>query len=219
MAAQVPPGSPTRCSAATGSGRIRPTPTTLRCLGQGVGDLVTGEPAELDGVKGSGGTRHADHRRPGRTAAGPAPRADRGVPGSGARGRDGGRVRLLPARQRWCGAVHRHGHARAGGREARGSPAPGLRDRVRHRGRRRGTDPGLLRGPGAVGAVAAARLPARPGHRGGGRRAPRGHRGDIGRSRITAGARPARSAKPTRPSSPTPRTIWISTARPSRSGR
>ena len=31
--------------------------------------------------------------------------------------------------------------------------------------RRRGADPGLLRRPGAVGAVAAARLPARPGHR------------------------------------------------------
>ena len=36
---------------------------------------------------------------------------------------------------------------------------------LRHRRRRRGADPGVLRRPGGLGAVAAARLPARAGHR------------------------------------------------------
>ncbi len=66
---------------------------------------------------------------------------------------------------------------------ARGSPAPGLRDRAGHRGRRRGADPGLLRRPGALAAVAAARLPARPGYRRGGPGQPAGHRRHPGRPR------------------------------------
>ena len=48
---------------------------------------------------------------------------------------------------------------------------------------RRGADQGLLRRPGGVGAVAAARLPARAGHRRGQARASRGDRGHPGRSR------------------------------------
>ena len=48
---------------------------------------------------------------------------------------------------------------------ARRPPAPRLRHRAGHRRRRRGADQGDLRRPGGVGAVAAARLPARPRHR------------------------------------------------------
>ena len=76
-----------------------------------------------------------------------------------------GRVRLLPARPGRGGTVDRHGHARSGRRGPRGPPAPGRGHRVRHRRRRRGADQGVLRRPGALGAVAAARLPAGPGHR------------------------------------------------------
>ena len=42
---------------------------------------------------------------------------------------------------------------------------PDAGHRARHRGRRRGADQGVLRRPGGLGAVAAPRLPARPGHR------------------------------------------------------
>ena len=49
---------------------------------------------------------------------------------------------------------------------ARRPPAPGLGHRAGHRRRRRGADHGVLRRPGGVGALAPARLPARPGHRG-----------------------------------------------------
>jgi hypothetical protein len=48
---------------------------------------------------------------------------------------------------------------------ARRPPAPRLRHRARDRRRRRGADQGVLRRPGGLGAVAPARLPARPGHR------------------------------------------------------
>ena len=158
-----------------------------------VTDPVTGEPAELLWVKGSGGdlgTLTADglavlrlDRL--RALTGVYPGVERedemvaafdyclhglgGVVGPGLAERGGG-------------AVHRHGHARAGGRPARRSPAPRLGDRVRHRGRRPGADQGLFRGPGAVGAVAAAGVPARPGHRRGGPGAPGGDRGDPRRS-------------------------------------
>ena len=50
---------------------------------------------------------------------------------------------------------------------ARRPPAPGLRDRAGHRGRRGEADRGVLRRPGGLGALAPPRLPARPGHRGG----------------------------------------------------
>ena len=58
-------------------------------------------------------------------------------------------------------AVDRHGDARPGRRAARRPPAPRLGHRAGHRGRRRGADPGVLRRPGGLGAVAPARLPAR----------------------------------------------------------
>ena len=80
-------------------------------------------------------------------------------------------------------AVHRHRHARPGAGAARGSPAPGLRHRAGGRGGRGGADPAVLRRPGGVGAVAAARLPARPGHRRHRRGQPAGHRGHPGRAR------------------------------------
>ena len=129
-------------------------------------DPVTGEPVELLWVKGSGGDLGTlTEAGPGGAAAGPAARAGRRLPGRRARGRDGRRVRLLPARPGRRGAVDRHRHARPGRRRARRPPAPGLRHRARHRRRRRGADQGVLRRPGGLGAVAAARLPARPGHR------------------------------------------------------
>ena len=100
-------------------------------------DPVTGEDVELLWVKGSGGDLGT------LTAAGLAVlRLDRlralaeRLPGRGPRGRDGGGVRLLPARQGRRRAVDRHRDARAGRRPARGPPAPGLGDRAGHRGRR-----------------------------------------------------------------------------------
>ena len=104
---------------------------------------------------------------------------------------------------------------------ARRPPAPRLRHRDRDRRRRRGADPADLRRPGGVGAVAAARLPARPGHRrdqggqpGGDRRA------SSAATASPPGARPATSARPTpwRSSAPPSRTS-PSTAGPSRSAR
>ena len=109
--------------------------------------------------------RHAHRAGPGRAAARPAARAGRRLPRRRARGRDGRRLRLLPARPGRCRAVHRHRHARPGRRRPRRPPAPRLRHRDRHRRRRRGADPGDLRRPGGLGAVAPPRLPARPGHR------------------------------------------------------
>ena len=182
------PRSPTCCSAATGSGRI---PRNTNYAGGNTSakgpaaDPVTGEPVELLWVKGSGGDLGT------LTAAGLAVlRLDRlraltGVyPGVE-------REDEMVAAFDYClqaaeaGAAPSidtamHGLVDAA---ARGPPAPRLRDRVRHRGRRRGADPGLLRRPGALGAVAAARVPARPGHRRGGPRAPGGHRRDPRRPR------------------------------------
>ncbi len=79
--------------------------------------------------------RHAHGVGPRGAAARPHARARRRVPRRRARGRDGRRVRLLPARQGRCGAVDRHRDARAGGCRARRSPAPRLRHRVRDRRR------------------------------------------------------------------------------------
>ena len=120
--------------------------------------------------------RHPDRAGPRGAAAGPAARAGRRLPGRRARGRDGRRVRLLPARQGRRRPVDRHRDARAGRRRARRPPAPRLRDRAGDRGRRGGADRGVLRRPGGVGAVAAPRLPARPGHRRDQGGQPAGHR-------------------------------------------
>ena len=109
--------------------------------------------------------RHAHARRAGGAAAGPDARAGRRLPGRRPRGRDGRGVRLLPARQGRRGAVDRHRHARPRRRRARRPPAPRLRHRDRDRRRRRGADQGGVRRQGGVGAVAPARLPARPRHR------------------------------------------------------
>ena len=71
--------------------------------------------------------RHAHRGRPGGAAAGPDARAGRRLPRRRPRGRDGRRVRLLPARQGRRGAVDRHRDARPGRRRARRPPAPRLR--------------------------------------------------------------------------------------------
>ena len=81
------------------------------------------------------------------------------------------------------GAVDRHRDARAGRRRPRRPPAPRLRDRAGDRGRRRGADPRVLRRPRGVGAVAPARLPARPRHRGDQAEQPAGDRRDPRRAR------------------------------------
>ena len=60
---------------------------------------------------------------------------------------------------------HRHRDARPRRRRARRPPAPRLRDRAGHRRGRGEAHRAMLRRPGGVGAVAAARLPARPRHR------------------------------------------------------
>ena len=139
---------------------------------------------------------HADPGRAGRAAAGPAARAGRRLPGRGARGRDGRRVRLLPARQGRGGAVDRHRDARAGRRAARRPPAPRLGDRAGHRGRRGEAHRGVLRRPGGVGAVAAARASSSAWTSPRWRR--RTRRRSAWSSAATAsprGARPARSAR------------------------
>ena len=102
-------------------------------------DPVTGGDVELMWVKGSGGDLGT------LTEAGLAVlRLDRlralkrRVSGRRARGRDGRRVRLLPARQGRGGAVHRHRHARAGRRRRTSTictPTPGSRSPARPTGR------------------------------------------------------------------------------------
>ncbi len=134
-----------------------------------------------EGLRGRPG--HADRGGPGGAPAGPPPLAGRGVPRGRPRGRDGRRVRLLPARQGWRRAVDRHRHARARRRPPHRPPAPGLGDRAGHRRRRAGADEGVLRGPGRVGGLAASGVPARPGHRGGEAGQPAGHRGRPRRPR------------------------------------
>ena len=113
------------------------------------------------------GRRPRHPHRAGSRGAAPRPpaRARRRVPGCRPRRRDGRRVRLHPARQGRRGTVDRHGHARPGRRGARRPPAPRLGHRHRDGGRRRGAHAEDLRRQGRVGAVAAARLPARPRHR------------------------------------------------------
>ena len=163
-------------------------------------DPVTGEPVELLWVKGSGGDLGTlTEAGPRRAAARPAALAGRRLPGRRARGRDGRRVRLLPARQGRRRAVDRHRDARPGRRRARRPPAPRLRHRAGHRGRRRGADQGVLRRPGGLGAVAPPGLPARPGHRRDRGEEPAGDRLHPRRPRHhRLGRRPARSARPTR---------------------
>ena len=147
-------------------------------------DPVTGGDVELMWVKGSGGdlgTLTEDGLavlRLDRLRA-----LDGRLPGGGARGRDGRRVRLLPARQGRRRALHRHRDARPGGRRARRPSAPRLRDRARLRRGRGEADRRMLRRHGGVGAVAPARLPARPGHRGGQGGQPAGDRLRPRRSR------------------------------------
>ena len=159
-----------RAARAQQPARRRPAQHQLRRrqhLRQGLGaDPVTSAPVELLWVKGSGGDL-GTLTEPGLAVL----RLDRlralveRLPGRRARGRDGRRVRLLPARQGRRRPVDRHRDARPGRRRARRPPAPRRRHRDRDRRRRRGADQGVLRRPGRVGAVAAPRLPARPGHR------------------------------------------------------
>ena len=123
---------------ATGSAPTRATPTTPAATPRPrapTTDPVTGEPVELLWVKGSGGDLGT------LTAAGLAVlRLDRlralrrRLPRRRARGRDGRRVRLLPARQGRRGAVDRHRHARAGRRSRTSTtctPTPASRWRPR----------------------------------------------------------------------------------------
>ena len=149
--------------------RSRGTPTTpaaTRRPRATATDPVTGEPVELLWVKGSGGDLGT------LTEAGLAVlRLDRlralvdVYPGVE-------REDEMVAAFDYClhgtrrrGAVDRHRHARPRRRRPRRPPPPRRRHRDRHRRRRRGADQGDLRRPGGVGAVAAARLPARPRHR------------------------------------------------------
>ncbi len=109
--------------------------------------------------------RHPDRGRSRRAARRSAARADRGVPGPRARGRDGRGVRLHAARQGRRGAVDRHRHARPRRRCACRPSAPRLGNRDRHGGGRRGAHLHDLRRQGGLGAMASARLPAGPRHR------------------------------------------------------
>ena len=109
--------------------------------------------------------RHAEGVGPRGAAPRPHARARRRLPRRRARGRDGRRVRLLPARQGRRRAVDRHRDARPRRRRARRPPAPRLGHRDRDRRRRRGAHREDLRREGRVGAVASPRLPARPRHR------------------------------------------------------
>ena len=174
-------------------------------------DPVTGKPAELLWVKGSGGDLGT------LTEAGLAVlRLDalralvRRLPGRRARGRDGRRVRLLRVRQGRRRPVDRHRDARPGRGRARRPPAPRRRHRVRDRGGRRGADPRVLRRPGRVGALAPPGLPARPRHRRDQARAPGRDRRDPRRPRhhrlgghaaTSARRAPWRSSRPRRSSS------------------
>ena len=129
-------------------------------------DPVTGQPVELVWVKGSGGDlgtlteKNLAVLRLDRLRV-----AGRRLPGRGPRGRDGRRVRLLPARQGRRGTVDRHRDAFAG-RRARTSttctPTPGSRWPPPRTGEELTRQ--VLRRPGGVGAVAAPRFPARAGY-------------------------------------------------------
>ena len=113
---------------------------------------MTGKPVELLWVKGSGGDLGTlTEQEPGGAAAGPAALPGRRLPGRGPGGRDGRRVRLLPARQGRRRPVDRHRDARPGRRRARRPPAPGFRDRAGHRRRRGRADPQGVRRPGGRG--------------------------------------------------------------------
>ena len=119
---------------------------------------------------------HAHRRGPRGAPARPAAGARRRLPGRRARGRDGGRVRLLPPRPGRRGAVDRHRDARARRRRPRRPPPSRLGDRAGHGGRRRGADARGVRRPRGLGAVAPAGVPAGPRHRGDPRGEPGGHR-------------------------------------------
>ena len=127
--------------------------------------------------------RHAHRGRPGRAAPRPPARPRRRLSRRRARGRDGGRVRLLLPRQGRRGAVDRHRDARPRRRRPRRPPPPRQRHRHRHRGRRRAAHQGDLRRPRRVGPVAPPRLPARSRHRRDPRRQPAGDRRDPRRPR------------------------------------
>ncbi len=121
-------------------------------------DPVTGQPVELLWVKGSGGDLGTlTEAGPRRAAAGPAARARRRLPGRRPRGRDGRRLRLLPARPRRRRAVDRHRHARPRRRRRTSTtctPTPASRWPPPPTARR---SPGVLRRPRRLGAVAPAR--------------------------------------------------------------
>ena len=192
--------------------------TSAKGIGDRPGDRHAGRAAVGQGLRRR--PRHADRGRPRRPAARPAARARRRLPGRRARGRDGRRVRLLPARPRRRGAVDRHGDARPRRRRPRRPPPPRLRDRVRDRRRRRGADPRAAsatasRGsPGAGRASSSASTSPRSGatHPRGDRRDPRrprdhglgrdlrGVRGELARDHpdrraVHRGARPARAVR------------------------
>ena len=102
-------------------------------------DPVTGRAGRADVGEGLGRRpRHAHRAGTRGAAARPPARARRRLPRRRPRGRDGRRVRLLPARQGRRGPVDRHGDARPRRRGARRPPAPRLRHRDRDRRRRRG---------------------------------------------------------------------------------
>ena len=108
-----------------------------------------------------------------------------------------------------------------GRRTARRPPAPRLRDRPGHRRRRRGADPGVLRRPGGVGAVAAAGVPARPGHGAGASGEPAGDRRHPRRARHHRLGADQRRVRGEQPGDHLHRRSGSSTsvARPSRSAR
>ena len=161
-------------------------------------DPVTGEEVELLWVKGSGGDLGT------LTGAGLAVlRLDRLRALATC-------TRAWSARTRWSRRSTTACTARAGrprpstprctgwSSRARRSPAPGLRHRAGHGGRRGELTARVLRRQGGVGAVAPARVRAGPGHRRDQGGAPAGHRRACWAGTVSPpGATPARSAKPT----------------------
>ena len=184
----VRPGSVARCwRGPTGSGS---DPRNTNYAGGNASakgtatDPVTGQPAELMWVKGSGGDLGTLTEAglavlrldPLRALTGVYPgveREDEMVAAFDfcAFGKGGAAPSIDTAMHGLVEAAHvDHLHPDAG-------------HRVRDRRRRGEADPRVLRRPGRLGAVAAARVPARPRHRRHQARAPRGDRGDPRRAR------------------------------------